>query len=174
MNILLGVSGSVAAYKSAELLRLLLEEQHQVKVILTEGGQRFVQPLLFRSLGASGVYQNLWEADNGMAHITLTRWADIMVIAPASANVLARMAQGLATDLLTNCTLASQVPIVVAPAMNQAMYAHPAVQRNLETLCNDGVVVFPTAEGKQACGEVGEGRMLEPMELLKRIAKIKQ
>ncbi len=170
MKLLLGVCGSVAAYKSLELIRLLNKNECEIKVILTAGGARFIHPLAFLSLGVDKVVQDLWDAENSMAHITLTRWADCFLVAPATAQCLAKTANGNADDLLSSALLAvDEIPIVLAPAMNQAMYKNSATQRNVEQLKADGVQIWGPDSGEQACGEHGEGRMLEPNELHERL-----
>ncbi len=169
MNILLGVTGSVAVYKSLALVRLLSKAQYSVKVVMSQGAQQFVTPLSFRSLGAEGVYENLWQADEGMAHIELSRWANFILVAPATANIIGKMTHGLADDLLSNCLLAARVPIAISPAMNVAMYQHPATQRNLQQLEQDRVEIWGPATGDQACGEHGSGRMLEAQTLFDNI-----
>lgn len=167
-NILLGVSGGIAAYKSAELVRLLRQDGFQVRVVMTAAAQRFVTPLTFQALSGHPVHCDLLdeEAEAGMGHIELARWADWVIVAPGTANLVARLAQGLGDDLLTTVCLATQAPLFIAPAMNQAMWMHPATQENIQTLRRRDTVVWGPAEGAQACGEVGPGRMLEPVELV--------
>lgn len=162
-HILLGVSGSIAAYKAAELVRLLRGAQADVRVVLTEGGAEFVTPLTFQALSGNPVHTALLdnEAEAAMGHIELARWADAVVIAPASANFIARLAQGRADDLLSALCLATAAPVAIAPAMNQQMWANPATQQNLRQLKERGIRQFGPASGDQACGEVGLGRMLE-------------
>jgi len=166
-KIVLGVSGGIAAYKAAELVRALKHLGADVHVALTEGGARFVSALTFQALSGNRVWTDLWDGkgDAGMAHIALGRGADAILVAPATADTLARLAQGRADDLLTTLCLARDCPLLVAPAMNRQMWEHPATQRNLATLAGDGVLVLGPATGEQACGEVGPGRMLEPEEL---------
>ncbi len=167
-RIVLGVSGGIAAYKSAELVRLLGKQGASVRVLMSEAATRFVAPLTFQALSGNPVYSDAWDArvENGMAHIDLTRGADALLVAPATANCLAKFANGLADDLLSTLTLARACPLLVAPAMNRQMWDNPATQRNIATLIGDGVAVLGPASGEQACGEVGEGRMLEPDELV--------
>ncbi len=167
-KILLGVSGSIAAYKAADLVRRLREAGAEVRVVMTAAAQAFVAPLTFLALSGQEVRSALLDphAEAGMGHIELARWAELILVAPATADVLARLAHGLADDLLTTLVLASAAPLVVAPAMNQAMWRHPATQDNLRTLCRRGVRVLGPAEGGQACGDVGPGRMLEPPEIV--------
>ena len=170
-RIVLGVSGGIAAYKAAELVRLLVKGGADVHVVLSEGGAHFVTPVTFQALSGNRVWTDLWDArmPNNMAHIDLGREADAIVVAPATADFLARLAQGRADDLLTTLCLARDVPLVVAPAMNRQMWESPPTQRNLALIRGDGVTVFGPGAGDQACGEVGMGRMLEPEELLERL-----
>jgi len=163
-NILLGVTGGIAAYKSVELARLLLKAGARVRVVMTEAATRFVSPLTFQAVTGHPVRSSLFDEEHeaAMGHIELARWADQMVIAPASADFMARMALGLADDLLSTLCLASASSIAIAPAMNQRMWQHPAVQRNLSRLEERGVRVLGPASGEQACGDTGPGRMLEP------------
>ncbi|ODV11184.1 MAG: phosphopantothenoylcysteine decarboxylase [Rhodanobacter sp. SCN 68-63] len=166
-RILLGVSGGIAAYKSCELVRRLRDVGAEVRVVMTEGATHFVTPTTFQALSGAPVRVSLWDesAEAAMGHIELARWAERILIAPASADVLARLAHGQADDLLTTLCLASAAPVSVAPAMNQQMWAHPAVQANLAMLRSRGVTVLGPAAGEQACGDVGSGRMLEPLQL---------
>lgn len=171
MRILLGISGSIAAYKAITLVRRLRDAGVQVRVVLTEGAAQFVTPLSLQAASGHPVRTCLFdpEAEAGMDHIALARWADMILIAPASADILARMAAGLANDLLTTLVLATTAPVTVAPAMNQQMWCHPAVQANLNVLKNRGVRVIGPAAGEQACGEVGAGRMVEPEDIAAQI-----
>ncbi|HMV18088.1 MAG TPA: bifunctional phosphopantothenoylcysteine decarboxylase/phosphopantothenate--cysteine ligase CoaBC [Rhodocyclaceae bacterium] len=166
-KIVLGVTGGVAAYKAAELVRLLGKAGAEVHVVLTEGGARFVTAVTFQALSGNPVWTDLWDPRmaNNMAHIDLSRDADAILIAPATADVMARLAQGRADDLLTTLCLARDCPLLVAPAMNRQMWEHPATRRNAVQLAADGVTLFGPAAGEQACGEVGLGRMLEPEDL---------
>ncbi|HET6805274.1 MAG TPA: bifunctional phosphopantothenoylcysteine decarboxylase/phosphopantothenate--cysteine ligase CoaBC [Frateuria sp.] len=166
-RILLGVSAGIAAYKSCELVRRLREQGAEVRVVMTEAATRFVGTTTFQALSGQPVRVSLWDegAEAAMGHIELARWAERVLIAPASADILARLAHGHADDLLTTLCLASAAPLYVAPAMNQQMWAHPAVQANLATLRARGVAVLGPAAGEQACGDIGSGRMLEPAEL---------
>ncbi len=170
-RVLLGVSGGIAAYKSAELVRRLADAGCEVQVVMTAGAEAFVTPLTFQALSGRSVRSELFDrdAEAAMGHIELARWADRILIAPASADLLARLAAGMADDLLTTVVLASSAPVSVAPAMNQQMFAHPATQANLETLRERGVTVLGPGSGEQACGDVGAGRMLEPGELVDAI-----
>ncbi|HJW06552.1 MAG TPA: bifunctional phosphopantothenoylcysteine decarboxylase/phosphopantothenate--cysteine ligase CoaBC [Rhodanobacter sp.] len=171
-RILLGVSGGIAAYKSCELVRRLRDLGAEVRVVMTEGATRFVSPTTFQALSGQPVRISLWDAqaEAAMGHIELARWAERILVAPASADLLARLAHGLADDLLTTLCLASAAPLYLAPAMNQQMWAHPAVQENLATLRRHGAHMLGPAAGDQACGDVGSGRMLEPHELRDALA----
>ncbi len=170
-RIVLGVSGGIAAYKAAELVRLLVKAGADVHVVLSEGGARFVTAVTFQALSGNTVWTDLWDArmPNNMAHIDLGRDADAILVAPATADFIARLAHGRADDLLTTLCLARDVPLIVAPAMNRQMWDAPPTQRNVAQIRDDGVTVFGPAAGDQACGEVGMGRMLEPEELLERL-----
>lgn len=163
-RLLLGVSGGIAAYKAAEIVRRWRQAGGEVRVVLTAAAERFVSPTTFQALSGHPVRTSLWDeaAEASMGHIELARWADQILIAPASADLLARLAHGLADDLLTTLCLASEAPLAVAPAMNRVMWAHPATRANLATLTQRGVRVLGPAEGEQACGESGAGRLLEP------------
>lgn len=162
-KLVFGVTGGVAAYKAAELVRLLGKAGADVHVVLTEGGARFVTAVTFQALSGNRVWTDLWDPrmDNNMAHIDLTRDADAILIAPATADVMAKLAHGQADDLLTTLCLARDCPLLVAPAMNRQMWEHPATCRNAAQLMADGVTLLGPAAGEQACGEVGPGRMLE-------------
>jgi phosphopantothenoylcysteine decarboxylase/phosphopantothenate--cysteine ligase len=170
-KLVLGVTGGVAAYKAAELVRLLGKAGADVHVVLTEGGARFVTAVTFQALSGNRVWTDLWDPrmDNNMAHIDLTRDADAILISPATADVMAKLAHGLADDLLTTLCLARDCPLLVAPAMNRQMWEQPATQRNVAQLSADGVTLFGPAAGEQACGEVGLGRMLEPEDLCEAV-----
>lgn len=171
-QVLLGVAGGIAAYKAADLVRRLGDAGAQVRVVMTENAARFVTPLTFQALSGHPVRLSLWDenAEAAMGHIELARWAQDILIAPASADLIARLAHGMADDLLTTLCLASTAPVYVAPAMNQQMWAHPATQANLALLRQRGVGVFGPAAGSQACGEIGSGRLLEPLELVAALA----
>ncbi len=166
-RIVLGVTGGVAAYKAAELARLLAKAGAAVDVVLTEAGAQFVGPATFQALTGRRVWQALWDPrlDNGMAHIDLTRGAAALLVVPATADFLAKLAHGFADDLLSTLCLARDCPLLAAPAMNRQMWENPATQRNVAQLNADGVSVLGPAHGEQACGEVGAGRMLEAAEL---------
>ena len=173
-KILLGVTGSVAAYKTAELVRLLRKNNFFVQVILTKSAKQFVTPLTLQALSGNPVLENMWEPTegNGMEHINLTRTADLLLIAPASGNFVAKLANGLADDLLTNLCLARSCPLLVAPAMNVEMFNNIATQRNIETIKNDGIVLSGPDSGEQACGEVGFGRLINFESMMLDIKKI--
>jgi phosphopantothenoylcysteine decarboxylase/phosphopantothenate--cysteine ligase len=166
-RIVLGVTGGVAAYKAAELVRLLVKAGAEVDVVLTAAGAQFVGAATFQALTGRRVWQALWDErmDNGMAHIDLTRGAAALLVAPATADFLAKLAHGFADDLLSTLCLARDCPLLVAPAMNRQMWENPATRRNVAQLGADGVRVLGPAHGEQACGEVGDGRMLEAAEL---------
>lgn len=171
-RILLGVSGGIAAYKAADLARRLQEAGAEVQVVMTESAQQFVTALTFQALTGRPVRTSLWDlaAEAAMGHIELARWASAIVIAPASADLLARLAHGLANDLLTTVCLASESPVTVVPAMNRVMWANAATQANVATLRARGIAVLGPGEGEQACGEVGAGRMLEPLQIVAALA----
>ena len=175
-KVLLGISAGIAAYKSAMLARLLKQAGCEVRVVMTEGAQAFITPLTLQALTGEPVRTSLLdpEAEAGMGHIELARWADTILIAPATADLMARLAAGMADDLLTTLCLASQSRKVMAPAMNQAMWAHPATQRNAARLAEDGWRLLGPASGDQACGDVGPGRMLEPEEILEALLALFQ
>jgi phosphopantothenoylcysteine decarboxylase/phosphopantothenate--cysteine ligase len=171
-RILLGVTGGIAAYKSPDLVRRLRERGAEVQVVMTAGAREFVTPTTFQAVSGRTVRSELWDAaaEAAMGHIELARWADVVLIAPASADFLARLATGQANDLLATLCLATTAPIAVAPAMNHLMWANPATRANVAILSERGVQVLGPAAGEQACGESGEGRMLEPLELADRLA----
>src|SRR5690606_31596261 len=166
-QILLGVTGGIAAYKSADLVRRLQDLGAWVRVVITRAAQEFITPLTFQALSGNPVHTELLdpEAEAAMGHIQLARWADLVLVAPASADFMARLTQGKGDDLLTTLCLATRAPIALAPAMNQAMWANSATQDNLQRLRQRGVHILGPAAGSQACGEVGLGRMLEPLEI---------
>lgn len=166
-RLLLGLTGGIAAYKAAELARLLLKEGCDLQVVMTEAACRFVGPATFQAITGKPVYTDLWDprVANAMAHIELTRDRDAIVIAPASADFIAKIVHGLADDLLSTLCLARECPVLVAPAMNRQMWENPATQRNIAQLMMDGVAVLGPGSGDQACGETGMGRLLEPEEL---------
>ena len=166
-QIILGVTGGIAAYKSAELIRLLTTAGADVRVVMTAAGQEFMTPLTMQALSGNPVHTTLLdpEAEAGMGHIELARWADLILVAPASADFIARLNQGQGDDLLTTLCLATNAPICLAPAMNQAMWKNDHTQRNISQLLDDGITLFGPAHGEQACGDVGPGRMMEPSEI---------
>ncbi len=174
-KIVLAITGGIAAYKSALLARLLVKEGFEVRVIMTQGAQQFITPLTLQALTGNEVHTELLDthAELGMGHIELAKWADLVLIAPASANTLARLAMGMADDLLATVCLATTAPVMVAPAMNQQMWAHPAVQLNVQTLSDMGYEIIEPDSGVQACGDVGAGRLPEPEILLRRVLNFK-
>ena len=167
-RIVLCVTGGIAAYTAADLARRLQDAGAQVRVVMTEAATRFITPMTFQALTGQAVRTSLWDeaAEAAMGHIELARWADRLLVAPASADSIARLAAGLAGDLLGTLYLATEAPLVLAPAMNRVMWAHPATQANLATLQARGAQVLGPGEGDQACGEVGAGRMLEPLQIV--------
>ena len=174
LRVLVGVSGGIAAYKACELVRRLRDAGAEVRVVLTENAARFVTPLTFQALSGHPVRAGLWDeaAEAAMGHIELARWAQRIVIAPASADLIARLAHGCADDLLTTLCLASAAPLALAPAMNQQMWAHAATQANVATLRARGVAQLGPAEGSQACGEFGAGRLLEADAIVDKLAAL--
>ena len=170
-RVLLGISGGIAAYKSAELVRLLTKHNYEVRVVMTEAATRFISPLTFQALSAHPVHTQLLDADqeNAMGHINLARWADLLLIAPATANCLAKFSYGLADDLLSTLYLAVECPVYIAPAMNQAMWLKPATQENIQRLIQHGVTFIGPDKGSQACGDIGPGRMTEPETILQSL-----
>lgn len=175
-KIMLGVTGGIAAYKAAELVRQLRQRGAQVKVVMTESAQAFITPLTFQALSGQPVHTQLLDpaAEAGMGHIELAKWADVVVVAPASANFLARLAAGQADDLLTTVCLATEAPILVAPAMNQGMWRNPATRHNCGVLAAREVRFLGPGEGEQACGDVGPGRMLEVHEITRELERFFQ
>lgn len=179
-HIVLGLSGGIACYKAAELCRAFVKEGATVQVVMTEAATQFITPVTMQALSGRPVFVSQWDArtaagvDNNMAHINLSRDADAIVVAPASADFMAKLLHGRADDLLSLLCLArplDKVPLILAPAMNREMWNHPATQRNVAQLAADGAVVLDVGAGEQACGEVGDGRMLEPDELLYDVAR---
>lgn len=170
-NIVLAITGGIAAYKSAIFARLLIKAGFDVRVIMTTGAQAFITPLTLQALTGNEVHVSLLDekAEAGMGHIELAKWADLVVIAPASANTLARLSMGMADDLLTTVCLATTAPVIIAPAMNQQMWAHPAVTLNVQTLRDMNYQIIQPASGEQACGDVGAGRLPEPEQLLAEV-----
>ena len=173
-NILLGVTGGIAAYRSAELVRLLLEDGAQVRVVMTENATQFVSELTFQALSGNPVRQDLFdeEAEAGMGHIELARWADVVIVAPASANFVAKLVHGIADDLLSTICLATEAPLAIAPAMNRIMWENSITQANIESAGRHGISVFGPGYGSQACGEKGAGRMLLPSEIVDHLHHI--
>ena len=173
-HILIGITGGIAAYKAAELTRLFKGVGAEVRVVLTDAGAEFITPLTLQALSGNPVHQSLLdpEAEQGMGHIELARWADLIIVAPATADFMARFAGGMANDLLTTLCLATDAPIALAPAMNQAMWRDPRTQQNLETLLSQGVNIFGPGSGEQACGDTGPGRMIDPTEILASCANL--
>ena len=166
-KIVLAVTGSIAAYKSCELLRLLIKRGAEVSVIMTEAAQRFVTPLSFQALGAKKVYTGDWgDSTTAIPHIEATKEASLLLVAPATANILAKAAQGLADDLLSAAILAARCPVAYAPAMNAFMWHNQATQRNVTQLTQDGAIFLGPDSGEQACGDIGSGRMLEPKDII--------
>lgn len=171
-KVLVGVTGGIAAYKAPDLVRRLKERGADVQVVMTSGAQQFVGALTLQAVSGNPVRTDLWDAnaEAAMGHIELARWADEIVIAPATADIIARLAHGFAGDLLTTVCLATTAPITVAPAMNKEMWANAATQANVRILEERGMRILGPASGEQACGEVGEGRMLEPIEIAEAVA----
>ncbi len=171
-RILVGVTGGIAAYKSAELVRELQRHGSDVQVVMTDSACKFITPLTLQALSGKPVFVEMWDdrAPNGMAHIELSRDRDLVVVAPATADFIAKLVHGHADDLLSTLCLARECPLMVAPAMNRQMWENPATQRNVAQLRQDGIAVLGPEAGDQACGEVGMGRMLEPLDLVREIA----
>ena len=170
-KIVLGISGGIAAYKTPELARLLMQEGASVQVVMTQAAQQFVTPVTMQALTGNPVFTSQWDSSiaNNMAHIELSRSADIILIAPSSADLMAKLSLGLADDLLSTLCLARDCPLLLAPAMNKQMWEHAATQRSAQRLTSDGVTLLGPASGFQACGEVGMGRMLEPAEITEQL-----
>lgn len=169
-HILLGISGGIAAYKCAELTRRLRERGAEVRVVMTHAAKEFITPLTMQAVSGYPVADSLLDpaAEASMGHIELAKWADLVLLAPATADLIARLAAGMGNDLLTTLVLATDAPVVISPAMNQQMYRNQATQDNIATLVRRGVSVWGPAAGEQACGDIGPGRMLEPLELVER------
>jgi len=170
-RILLGLTGGIAAYKSAELCRLLIKDGFDVRIVMTQAASRFITPATMQALSGQLVHTDLWDETipNAMGHIDLSRDRDLIVVAPASADFIGKLAGGLADDLLSTLCMARECPLLVAPAMNRQMWESPATRRNIDRIVEDGVIVLGPASGDQACGETGMGRMLEPEELYAEI-----
>lgn len=175
-HVLLGVTGGIAAYKSADLARRLREQGAQVRVVMTTSAEEFITVLTMQAVSGQPVHHSLLdpEAEAGMGHIELARWADVVLVAPATANFIARLAQGNADDLLTTLCLATQAPVVLAPAMNQQMWQDLATQANVEILISRDTSILGPGVGDQACGEVGPGRMLEPLDIVDAVSRLFQ
>ena len=175
-KLVLGITGGIAAYKAAELTRLLVKQGTVVQVVMTEAAHHFITPVTMQALSGKRVYSDMWDAGipNGMPHIELSREADAILVAPASADFIAKLVHGRADDLLSTLCLARDCPLLVAPAMNRQMWEHPATQRNIAQLLADGVTVLGPESGEQACGETGLGRMSEPEALLDMLLAFQQ
>lgn len=175
-RILLGVTGGIAAYKSADLVRRLREQGADIRVVMTRSACEFITPLTMQALSGRPVHTELldYSAEAAMGHIELARWSDVILIAPASANFMARLAHGQADDLLSTLCLAASVPQLLAPAMNQQMWLNPATQDNAHLLTSRGITLLGPADGNQACGETGPGRMLEPVDLIRHLNDVFQ
>ena len=173
-RIVLGVSGGIAAYKAPDLVRRLRERGAEVQVVMTAGAQRFVTPTTFQAVAGREVRAEVWDpaAEAAMGHIELARWADLILLAPATADLIARLASGRADDLLATLVLATDAKVALAPAMNRLMWAHPATQANIAILRHRGVEVLGPGRGEQACGETGDGRMLEPLEIVSGVERL--
>jgi len=173
IKVILGVTGGIAAYKSPDLVRRLREGGAEVQVIMTPSAEKLVSPAVFQAVSDRPVRGDLWdeEAEEAMGHIELARWADLVIVAPATANIMSQLATGTASGLLTTLCLATRAPLTLAPAMNQVMWKHPATQSNLELLVRRGVQIIGPAEGEQACGDIGPGRMVEPAEIAAQLLK---
>jgi len=173
-RVLLGVSGSIAAYKSPDIVRRLQDLGAEVRVIVTDGGKEFVSERSLQTISKNKVHSNLWdkEAELAMGHIELAKWSDIIIIAPASANTIAKLCHGRADDLLSTVILATDAKVILAPSMNQQMFASKAMKDNLKILLKRGIVIIEPGFGEQACGDVGEGRLAEPLEIAKQAADL--
>ena len=173
-RVLLGVCGSIAAYKSPDIVRRLQDLGAEVRVIVTDGGKEFVSERSLQTISKNKVYSNLWdkEAELAMGHIELAKWSDIVIIAPASANTIAKLCHGRADDLLSTVILATDAKVMLAPSMNQQMFASKAMKDNLEILLKRGIVIIEPGFGEQACGDIGEGRLAEPLDIAKQAADL--
>ena len=173
-KIVLGISGGIAAYKTPDLIRKLTRGGHQVQAVMTHSAHQFVTPLALQAVSGREVRCEIFDtqAESAMGHIELARWADTILIAPATAHKIAQLANGLAGDLLTTLCLASTAPLLIAPAMNQQMWKHVATQENIAVLVARGVELLGPAEGEQACGENGYGRMLEPADIVAELSTL--
>jgi phosphopantothenoylcysteine decarboxylase/phosphopantothenate--cysteine ligase len=175
-NIILGISGSIAAYKAPDIVRRLQDLGAEVRVVLTQNGAQFVTELSLQVTSKNKVYRNLWDKEMAlsMGHIELAKWADAILIAPASANTIANLTSGKASDLLGNIILASNCPVLIAPAMNQQMYAADSVQANLKTLLKRQITIIQPENGKQACGDIGEGRLADSTDIAQQVGALFQ
>ncbi len=173
-RVLLGVSGSIAAYKSPDIVRRLQDLGAEVRVIVTDGGKEFVSERSLQTISKNKVHSNLWdkEAELAMGHIELAKWADIVIIAPASANTIAKLCHGRADDLLSTVILATDAKVMLAPSMNQQMFASRAIKDNLKILIKRGIVIIKPGFGEQACGDIGEGRLAEPIDIAKQASDL--
>ncbi len=174
IKVVVGVTGGIAAYKSAELIRRLREKEFEVRVVMTRAAREFITPLTLQALSGYPVRHDLFDeaAEAAMGHIELARWADVVLVAPASADFIAKLAHGFANDLLSTLCLATAARVIAVPAMNRQMWASGATQENCSTVLRRGVLLLGPAEGDQACGEVGPGRMLDPVEIVSRLAQL--
>ena len=173
-RIILGVCGSIAAYKSPDIVRRLQDLGSQVRVIVTEGGREFVSERSLQTISKNKVHHNLWDKDAelAMGHIELAKWADVIIIAPASANTIAKLCHGRADDLLSTVILATDAKVMLAPAMNQQMYASRAMKDNIELLKSRSFVIIEPGFGDQACGDIGEGRLADSLEIANQAAEL--
>ncbi|MBP7981077.1 MAG: bifunctional phosphopantothenoylcysteine decarboxylase/phosphopantothenate--cysteine ligase CoaBC [Tolumonas sp.] len=175
-RILLGVTGGIAAYKAAEIIRRLREQGAEVRVVMTDAAKEFITPLTLQAVSGHIVANSMFDpqAEAGMGHIELAKWADLVLVAPATANVISRLTTGMGDELLTTLCLASPAPLAIAPAMNMQMYLHAATQNNLKVLAERGVHIWGPGVGSQACGDVGPGRMLDPVDIVEEVTKFLQ
>lgn len=175
-RILLGVTGGIAAYKSAEIIRRLREQGAEVRVVMTDAAKEFITPLTLQAVSGHIVANSMFDpqAEAGMGHIELAKWADLVLVAPATANVISRLTTGMGDELLTTLCLASPAPLAIAPAMNMQMYLHAATQHNLNVLAERGVQIWGPGIGSQACGDVGPGRMLDPLDIVEEVTRFFQ
>lgn len=175
-HIVLGITGGIAAYKSADLVRRLREVGAHVRVVMTAGAKAFITPLTLQAVSANPVHEDLFDlqAEAAMGHIELAKWADLILIAPASANFLAQLTHGFAPDLLTTLCLATEAPIIVAPAMNQRMWRHPRTQENIKRLINQEIKILMPESGEQACGDIGPGRLMAPIDIVAALNELFQ
>ncbi len=173
-NILLGISGGIAAYKCADLVRRLKERGFEVRVVMTPSAKEFITPMTLQAVSGNPVHQDLFDLqmEAAMGHIELARWADYLLVAPATANTIAKLTRGEGDNLLTTVALATQAPLLIAPAMNQQMWASPATQSNIQALKDRGCILWGPASGEQACGDIGAGRMLEPLDIAEKVLSL--